>query len=320
MSAISPSSQPTKPWNVLFITSDEHNAKMLGCAGHPTVKTPNLDRLAAQGVRFTRAYCAQPICAPTRQTMITGLYSLEHGQYGNSYVFDKRNTTWAHHFQACGYTTACVGKMHTNNEDFDYGYDYRFSKGMIPAETLKSLFFDSSARLPMIARMPGVITRPADGSPPGTVNDTLINHVDLFPTIAGLVGTADRLPERITGLDLSKCITEGAEGPRFTIAFDNVHRDGSGCSQMMARSPRYKLIRYEADDPSQRYVLYDMEADPAETRNLAYEPGYTEVVRDHEAAMDAFFAKLRKPLYPVRLAKDDPDSDAAAAAPALAGA
>ena len=499
MNATPPSTQsspPTKPWNVLFITSDEHNAKMLGCAGHPVVKTPNLDRLAAQGVRCTKAYCAQPICAPTRQTMITGLYSFEHGQYGNGYVFDKRNTTWAYHFKACGYTAACVGKMHTNNEDFDYGYDHRFSKGMIPKETLqrraeaakddprdkalfdtvvdnwgkpprlrgriagdgdlehdgimanesiaflrrhaagggaegkpfflhasltqphwpwvlpeefyylydpatidyqpfqpgeldhnafalrrrlgfgweqngdainrlararyygavswldanvgkllntldelglaehtlviyttdhgdmagekglwlKSLLFDSSARLPMIMRMPGVIAA-------GSVNATLINHVDLFPTIAGLAGTADRLPERITGLDLSECITEGAEGPRFTIAFDNVYRDGSGCAQIMARSARYKLIRYDVDDPDQRYVLYDMDADPAETRSLAYDPSYAEVVREHEAAMDAFFAKLKQPLYPVRLAKDDPDSDGArAAAPALAGA
>src|SRR5919205_201217 len=135
---------------------------------------------------------------------------------------------------------------------------------------IKAVLFASSARLPMIMRMPGVIA-------PNTVKDTLINHVDLFPTIAGLVGTADRLPERITGLDLSKCITEGAEGPRFTIAFDNVSRDGSGCAQIMARSARYKLIRYDVDDPNQRYVLYDMEADPGETRNLAYEPGYAEV-------------------------------------------
>ncbi|HEV2125415.1 MAG TPA: sulfatase-like hydrolase/transferase, partial [Chloroflexota bacterium] len=117
-------------WNVLVITSDEHNAKMLGCAGHPVVKTPHLDRLASQGMRFTKAYCAQPICAPTRQTFITGLYSFEHGQYGNNYVFDTRHPTWAHHFGSCGYVTGCIGKMHTNNEDYHYGFDERFTRSM----------------------------------------------------------------------------------------------------------------------------------------------------------------------------------------------
>ncbi len=163
-------------------------------------------------------------------------------------------------------------------------------------------------------RQPGVI-------PAGVVNETLIGHVDYFPTIAGLVGTADRLPERISGRDLSACIRSsaipgtnsvpGAVGPRFTIAFDGVHRDGSGCSQIMARSQRYKLIRYEVDDPLLRYVLYDMDDDPNETRNLAYDPAYAGVVREHEAAMDDFFTRLRPPLFPVRLARDDPESDAA---------
>jgi choline-sulfatase len=171
---------------------------------------------------------------------------------------------------------------------------------------LKSLLYDSAARLPFIARLPGAIE-------PGTVNDTLINHVDLFPTFAGLVGVADDLPERISGKDLSRCITGTAEGPRFTISFDNVYRDGSGCGQIMARSARYKLIRYDVDDPKLRYVLYDMAEDPAETRNLATDAAYAGVVREHEAAMDAFFAGVRPPLYPVRLARDDPEADRRAA-------
>jgi choline-sulfatase len=150
--------------------------------------------------------------------------------------------------------------------------------------------------------MPGVVS-------PGTMNQTLFNHVDLFPTLAGLVGTGDRLPERISGLDLSRCVVEGAPGPRFTIAFDNVYRDGSGCGQVMARSARYKLLRYDAPDPAQRYVLYDMEEDAAETRNLAYDEAFAGVVREHEAAIDAWFANLKPPLYPVRTVKEDLEAD-----------
>ena len=51
--------------NVLFIMTDEHNARFLSCAGHPDVKTPHLDRLAAEGVRFDNAYCNNTICTPS---------------------------------------------------------------------------------------------------------------------------------------------------------------------------------------------------------------------------------------------------------------
>ena len=58
-------SAPTKP-NILFLFSDQHNARCLGVAGHPDVKTPNLDSLAQEGVRMTRAFCQNPICTPSR--------------------------------------------------------------------------------------------------------------------------------------------------------------------------------------------------------------------------------------------------------------
>jgi len=112
-------------WNILVITSDEHNPKIMGCAGHPIIKTPALDRLAREGTMFTRAYCADPICAPTRQSFMTGNYPQEHGQFSNSHIFNERLRTWGNHFHDNGYNTACIGKMHTNNEEFKFGFDYR---------------------------------------------------------------------------------------------------------------------------------------------------------------------------------------------------
>ncbi len=81
---------------------------------------------------------------------------------------------------------------------------------------------------------------------------------------------------------------------------------------IMARTARYKLIKYdvrEVPDPALQYVLYDMEADPAETRNLAADPAHGEVVQEHEAAIADFFKRLKPPIFPVRLAKDDPEAD-----------
>ena len=61
-----------QPTNLLFIMSDEHNKHVLGCYGHPTIRTPNLDALAARGTRFTNAYTNCPICVPARASFATG--------------------------------------------------------------------------------------------------------------------------------------------------------------------------------------------------------------------------------------------------------
>ena len=79
------SAEDTRP-NVLFIISDDLN-NSLGCYGHPLVKTPNIDRLARRGVRFERAYCQFPLCGPSRNSMLTGLYPNSTGILANSQIF-----------------------------------------------------------------------------------------------------------------------------------------------------------------------------------------------------------------------------------------
>jgi choline-sulfatase len=73
-----------EPQNLLFILSDEHNRKVAGCYGHPFVKTPNLDRLAASGTTFDAAYCNSPICVPARAALATGRYVHEIGCWDNA--------------------------------------------------------------------------------------------------------------------------------------------------------------------------------------------------------------------------------------------
>ena len=68
---------PPRP-NVLFILTDDQRADAMGCAGHPFLKTPNIDRLAAEGVRFRNAFCTTSLCSPSRASILSGLYAHSH--------------------------------------------------------------------------------------------------------------------------------------------------------------------------------------------------------------------------------------------------
>ena len=98
--------------NVLFIISDQHNAKVLGCKGHPDVQTPNLDRLAASGVRFENAITQNPICTPSRVSYLSGQYCHNHGYYGLSGPRPANLPTLFGHLRRHGYASAAIGKIH----------------------------------------------------------------------------------------------------------------------------------------------------------------------------------------------------------------
>jgi arylsulfatase len=100
-----------KPPNIVFILADQHNAKVLGHKDHPDVKTPNLDRLAAEGVRFDNAITQNPICTPSRMCFHSGQYAHNHGYYGLCGPTPQLPTIFGH-FRRFGYTTAAVGKIH----------------------------------------------------------------------------------------------------------------------------------------------------------------------------------------------------------------
>ncbi|MCK6517102.1 sulfatase-like hydrolase/transferase [Myxococcota bacterium] len=111
--------------SVLYISSDEHNPKALGFEGHPDAMTPNLDRLAAEGMVLNRVYTTMPVCAPTRQSLLTGLWPQEHGQLSNAYVFNELNWTLAEHFTEQGFATACFGKLHTQNDEETHSFGFQ---------------------------------------------------------------------------------------------------------------------------------------------------------------------------------------------------
>ncbi len=113
------------PLNVLFIMSDQHNARALGCYGNPVVKTPNLDALAAQGALFERAICQSGVCVPSRYSIWTGRHARSTGTYGNSSGQNPAENTVAELLHAQGYISATIGKHHmemtpaNNNHGWD---------------------------------------------------------------------------------------------------------------------------------------------------------------------------------------------------------
>ena len=113
--------------NLLVLMSDQHKRSCMGAAGDSVAVTPNLDRLARQSVRFTNAYCTNPVCAPSRASILTGLYSHHLESRGNSRPFSPKHKTIANHFAQAGYFTGLVGKMHmidAQNHGFDYKLEF----------------------------------------------------------------------------------------------------------------------------------------------------------------------------------------------------
>src|SRR4051812_49205744 len=110
--------------NVLLIMSDQHRKDCLGVAGDPVARTPNLDALARSGVRFSNAYCSNPVCTPSRASLLTGLYTHNHQAWTNTVPWPIEHKTMAHYFGQAGYVTGLVGKMHFVDAQ-THGFDYR---------------------------------------------------------------------------------------------------------------------------------------------------------------------------------------------------
>ena len=104
----------TRP-NFLFIITDQQRFDYLSCYGHPVLKTPHIDAIAARGVRFTRFYVATPVCMPNRSTLMTGRMPSLHGVRGNGAPLPLRSNTFVDALRASGYATALVGKSHLQN-------------------------------------------------------------------------------------------------------------------------------------------------------------------------------------------------------------
>jgi choline-sulfatase len=116
----------TRP-NILFIISDQMVAELTSAYGHPVVRTPHLERLAEEGVRFDSAYTPFPLCAPGRACFMSGRHASEIGAWDNGAPLTCDQPTFATYLAAAGYDTVLSGKMHFVGPDQTHGFRQRLT-------------------------------------------------------------------------------------------------------------------------------------------------------------------------------------------------
>jgi arylsulfatase A-like enzyme len=104
-------SMARRPNFLIFIT-DQHRADWLSCTGHPVLRTPNIDALAARGTVFGNCHTASPVCMPNRASLLTGRWPTQHGLRTNGCILPRRATTFVDVLRKAGYATAAIGKSH----------------------------------------------------------------------------------------------------------------------------------------------------------------------------------------------------------------
>ncbi len=109
--------------NILIVHTDEHRIECLGAYGNKDVKTPHIDRLAADGVRYNNSFCPFPVCTPSRYSLLSGRYVHEHHGWGNHTTLASDIATFPKTLRSVGYRTKAVGKMHFTPTYLDVGFD-----------------------------------------------------------------------------------------------------------------------------------------------------------------------------------------------------
>ncbi len=233
------SASGTRP-NILLIVSED-NGPELGCYGDRYARTPNLDRLASEGVRFHRAFVTQAGCSQSRASVLTGLYPHQHGQIGlatwgfRMYREDTPNLPRSP--KAAGYGTGIIGKLHINPEPafpFDFheipGANFnRKNLGDHGADMLrgKRTCYEGGVRVPLLLRWHGH-ARPQ-------VCEELVSTVDLMPTVLAACGV-----EPVSGLPgrLLQPLLAGEPVPWRTHLFTEYHTHAAAASYHPQRAVR----------------------------------------------------------------------------------
>lgn len=272
--------------NVLFIAVDDLRPE-LGCYGNAMVKTPNIDRLAARGVRFDRAYCQFPLCNPSRTSLLTGRYPttttvMDNQKYFRDVLPDV--VSLPEHFRAHGYVTARTGKIFHGGIDDDKSWDEGFEPRRPPAPRTPQQYRQQSDRwvaaeseenqpdYRTATRVPLLIAAP-NAPDNGKASPRTAEFVDLYPTLVELCGLP--MPKGLEGQSLAPLLKNPNATwahPAYTFA-----RRGN----IFGRTVRTERYRYtEWDDEGKKAELYDHQTDPHEMRNLANDPQHAKTLEE----------------------------------------
>jgi choline-sulfatase len=172
--------------------SDQHRRDALGIEGNRFARTPHLDALARSGIRFESAYCSNPVCVPSRASLLTGLYTHNHGALNNTSPLPFQKKTAAHYFGRAGYMSALIGKMHFVDAQ-THGFDYHlgFSDWYQYLGPKTKLYAEELSRPNSGSGMPEVDDLWRDDGDPWRGARTLDNRAG-----AVAVGRASEIPEK----------------------------------------------------------------------------------------------------------------------------
>lgn len=187
-----PQASARRQRNVLFLLSDQHRPSCCGHLGDPHARTPNIDSLARSGTRFDAAYCTNPVCTPSRASILTGLYTHNHRTWSNRTPWPFEIKTMAHHFSRAGYVSGLIGKMHfvdAQTHGFDYRLDFNDWYQYLGPKT--KLYADELSRANSGSGMPQIDDLWADFGDPWEGRRTLDNRKGFVH-----VGRASLIDER----------------------------------------------------------------------------------------------------------------------------
>lgn len=132
--ASTPGNAHVKKPNILFILADQVSAPLLRIHNESSpIKTPHIDALAAKSAVFASAYCASPLCAPSRSSLVTGQLPTKIGAWDNASPLGCDVPTYAHYLRREGYETVLAGKMHFIGEQL-HGYEERLTSDIYPGD------------------------------------------------------------------------------------------------------------------------------------------------------------------------------------------
>ena len=126
--------------NIVLIMTDTQGTNVIGCYGHTELKTINLDKMAAEGIRFDRGYTCQPVCGPARSSIFTGTYPHTNGVLANNMPIGENIRTIGKRMQDIGYHTAFIGKWHLDGTDY-------FGNGVCPEGWDSKYWYDGRCYL-----------------------------------------------------------------------------------------------------------------------------------------------------------------------------